>query len=112
MTHKEEILNELKNNAQTIKELHNRLEISEPIIRTVINRLKNEKKIDLMGKKGRSKIYGIKPEQQKNHYIDKLKFLMDFFEKNTEILQEKNTEFFLENEQKFIEIANIIEGEK
>jgi DNA-binding Lrp family transcriptional regulator len=111
MTHKEEILNELKSNAQSIKELHKKLGISEPIIRTVINRLKNEKKIDMIDKKGRSKIYGIKTDIRKNHYIDKLKFIMDFFQVNYKLLQENNHKFLSKNKERFMDIVKTIKGE-
>lgn len=53
-----------------------------------------------------------KPYQYKaNTYkalVKEMKFLMDFFQKNSEMLQNKNNQFFKESQKRFQYISNII----
>lgn len=54
----------------------------------------------------------VKLAKQKNsdNNVNHLKFLMDFFQMNREILIEKNQEFLYENQDKFQEIVELIQN--
>jgi len=131
MGNKEKILNKFEEfGSLTIGELDQKLpSLSKAEIRTYVHRLKKKGKLRGTEEyRNRFKVYQLKNgeykiimknrelhdkvdtlSKDKNSLKKHLKFLMDFFQQNVEILAPKNQKFFQENQAKFETIGKIIE---
>lgn len=108
MSNKDKIFNLLQEKELTNKEIAKELDLSINEVRVYVNRLKKEKKVKSIGKKERYKIYKTINKTIENNMknrllhdrIDKIqkenkelknhiKFLMDFFQDNKKVLQNK-----------------------
>lgn len=121
MGNKEKILEILTENELSIKDISQRLGINENEVRVYINRLYKEGKVKKIGKKERSTIYKVvnseinmknriihdkidKLEKEKKELKEHIKFLMDFFQENKAILQEKASNYM----DKFKQIVEVL----
>jgi len=128
---KEDILQEFETQKKlTVRDLAEALNKSDQTIRSVINRNLSEKLEEIPGEcKNKFKVYKLangnyesnmnhrilhnkidKLENFKKESIEKLKFLMDFFQLNSKILMKSNKSFFAANRENFRDIAKIIQG--
>jgi predicted transcriptional regulator len=93
-------------------------------VRNALYRLNKEEKINETGEfRDRYKVYQVSEElkedvedfekkilkAQKEENIEDIKFLMDFFQENKDILIKENKKFFNEHRERFIDIAKKIE---
>jgi len=112
MSNKYKILELLKESELTVKELAERLEFDENMVRVYIHRLKKDNLIKEIGKKNRYIIYtAIKQGTQKSSELVKyLEFINEFFKSNIDYLLQnpKIDRFIEENEKMFNRIEQVI----
>jgi len=103
-----QIVEELKKQNLTSIEISNKTNVSMDKIVVYLNRLVKNNTIKRISDK-KPFIYSIEKSNIDKFLLNDLKFLMDFFQANTTILQKNNKDFFIANLERFKQIANKLE---
>lgn len=112
MSNKYKILELLKQNELTVKEIADTTEFNENEVRVYIHRLLKDNLIKEIGKKNRYYIYSViekEPNKVNKDLINYLKFYNDFFKDNIEYLMKnpKIVKFIEKNENIFNKIEMV-----
>lgn len=111
---KEQIIEELKNDNCTAKELSEKLEIGIDTIKSTITRMKKEDLILVIGYRHRHSIYSLNPDKfelNMENILKWLAFLDKMFKDNVDYLLENEeiVNLVMSNEEKFENITKVIE---